>query len=76
MEWSPLKPTRSKTSPGGLPKWRRMKYSGMSRPEVDPLEPKVKVLPAIPAGKPASLSAPLQGQVAASRRPVLVWAMK
>ena len=53
-----------------------MKYSGISRPEVDPFEPKVKVLPAIPAGKADSASSPLQAQGFFSRRPVLAWAMK
>ena len=47
-EWSPEKPTRLNTSSGDLPpnRWRK-KNSGISRPEVEAREPKVKDLPAM-----------------------------
>lgn len=55
-----------KTSSGVLPgKASRMKYSGISRPEVEAREPKVKVLPAIAFGKSV-----------VRVRPVLVLAMR
>ena len=37
----------------------RMWNSGIRRPEVEPLEPKVKVLPAMPAGKPSADCGPV-----------------
>src|ERR1700704_1023866 len=63
--WSPEKPTREKTSSGPRPNAFLTKYSGISRPEVEARDPKVKDLPAIAFGNS------LDGA-----SPVLVLAMK
>ena len=58
--WSPEKPTRVNTSSGVLPgNASRMKYSGISRPDVEARDPKVKVLPAIAFGKSADFMRPV-----------------
>ena len=40
-------------SSGGLPRCSRMKCSGISRPDVDCLEPNRNDFPSMPVGKPS-----------------------
>src|SRR5262249_17544265 len=54
------KPTREKISSGDLPpNARRMKNSGMTRPEVEARDPKLNDFPAISFGKSAVAASPV-----------------
>src|SRR5262249_35132707 len=57
--WSPENPTRANTSSGPRPNALRMKYSGISRPEVDARDPNVNDFPAPPLENPGDGASPV-----------------